>query len=381
MPPAKAHLRFPTRKIGLHVALALVLPFLCDLPSRAVAPRTLKVCFDSTEMFTESCGTKGTATASTLTAQQQADVIAKVQSKYDAALGAGSVMVMAGAAGANETKIIVNGGKAPGDLAGTEWGDAGQANGPGVCHEGEFTADGLTGSDLVMAIAETVAHEAGHKFGLDHNWDSPPSLMTEGSKVSTAQRKPGNRNFTADDTKKLSKNICKQAQQKDAIGPRELGTTVGEAVSPPPNVPDDQYLDAQVTWLKGGPGVEFGYIGSAQEFIFVADEASTTFLTILCGGSIDLAASDGVNVYRLSEGGGSFELSNPNPNNPQEAQRALVSFPAAGLSVQLDVIPGTTGGFHRVAVTSVPALSLAGFWALVGLLMAAGFLVLKRAKA
>ena len=379
MHPARADLRFPNRKASLYIAFVLALPFLCDLPSHAVAPRTLKVCFDSTEMFTESCGTKGTATPSTLTAQQQADVIAKVQSKYDAALGAGSVMVMAGAAGANETKIIVNGGKAP--EPGKKFGNAGQANGPGVCHEGEFRALGLTGSDLVMAIAETVAHEAGHKFGLAHNWDSPPSLMTEGKKVSLAQRKPGNREFNPDDTEKLSKNICKQAQQKDAIGPRELGTTVGEAVSPPPNVPDDQYLDTQVTWLKGGPGVEFGYIGSAQEFIFVADEASTTFLTILCGGSIDLAASDGVNVYRLSEGGGSFELSNPNPNNPQEAQRALVSFPAAGLSVQLDVIPGTTGGFHRVAVTSVPALSLAGFWALVGLLMAAGFLVLKRAKA
>jgi hypothetical protein len=378
--------RFPVRALvrrgGLGLAFSVLL--LAALPgsarSKPPAAKSIKVCFSSTAMFTESCGTQGTATASGLTAQQQTDVINKIQSKYDKALGAGSVTVMSGAAGANDTKIIVNGGQAPGALQGKEYGDAGKGNGPGVCHEGEFTADGLSGNDLVMAIAETVAHEAGHKLGLDHNWDNPPSLMTEGSKVSLNQRKPGSRCFTADDTKKLNKNICKNAEKKDSIGANELGVTVGETVLTPPNQPDDRHLDCRVSWLAGPPSAEFGYISINGEFIFVADNLSQTFFSLLYTGSIDLAVLDGFGLHKLSNGGGSFSFSNPNPDNPSESLSANVVFPSAGVVVQLDVMAtnGTTGGFHSIA--SVPALPGWSLGALTFLALLTGLFVLARTR-
>ena len=99
--------------------------------------------------------------------------------------------------------MILNGGKAPGVNEGKEYGDAGKPGKPGVVHEGEFTADTFSGNELVNGVAESLAHEGGHKLGLGHNWDKHITKMTEGSKVSTADRKTKKRKFNDDDKKKL----------------------------------------------------------------------------------------------------------------------------------------------------------------------------------
>ena len=100
------------------------------LPQLAHAQKTLKINFDSTDKFTESDDVEGTAVASGLAAADKAKVIAKIQKKYDDALGANIVKVMEGSG--DDHDMIIQGGKAPGTNAGKEAGDAGKPGKPGV---------------------------------------------------------------------------------------------------------------------------------------------------------------------------------------------------------------------------------------------------------
>jgi len=215
------------RLVFVLVALLLALP-------SAHAQKTISIDFDSTDAFTESDDVKGTSKKSALTDEQKKAVIANVQKEYDDALGGGKVKVEAGKAG--DVKMIVNGGRAPGKNEGKEAGDAGKPGKPGVAHEGEFLERGFAGAGLVNAIAETVAHEAGHKLGIaEHNADDPPSKMTRGSLVTDAQRKADARKFTEHDIEKLKKTLgIAKPEQKDAIVPG-LNVFRGEDVNPSPN--------------------------------------------------------------------------------------------------------------------------------------------------
>jgi hypothetical protein len=337
----------------LAVLSALAAAAFAQAPANA---KKISINFGSTDKFTESCGTEGTATASGLSAAQKAAVVAKVQAKYDAALGAGAVTVCEGKGG--DVDVIINGGRAPGALQGKEYGDAGKPGKPCVCHEGEFTNNGFTGDDLVNAIAETAAHEAGHKLGLGHNWDNPPSLMTEGGKVPDATRKADGRAFTADDIKKLGKNVCVKAENKDTTGANNLRTSVKEMINPPPHQPDDRYMDVKVRWLTGPPAAEFGYISSAGEFVFVADQTNTggneTFMSFLYSAGVNLAVREGTSVFSLEAGNGIYQLNNPNPNDLSHFLFAQVGINATSgtVAVGLEVIDGLLrrGGFGAPSI-------------------------------
>ena len=342
-------------------------------PRTAHAQKTLKLNFSSTDKFTESDDVEGTATASGLTAAQKAAVIMKVQKKYDDALGANMVTVSEGSGG--DTDMIIQGGKAPGTNAGKEAGDAGKPGKPGVVHVQEIkdylNMPGMPATDdeIVCTIAETAAHEAGHKYGLSHNWESPPTLMTTGSKVTKAQRKADNRSFTADDTKKLQKSIGGgKKEHKDGLGATDLGIFNGDYLAAPVNLPDGRYLDVKATLLNGPAGVEFGYISHTGEFVFNGDQTNgmtnPAFISFVYGSEIltgpgaagaDMAVAFGSSVFSLSTLDGSYALSAPNPNNPAVFGQALLFFntPFGSVNYQLDVIyeaetGGTTGGFYRV---------------------------------
>lgn len=333
------------------LAAALLLGATTLAAQAPAVAKKIAIDFGSTAKYVESCGTEGTAAASSLTAAQKAAVITKVQAKYDAALGAGAVTVCEGKGG--DIDVIVSGNRAPGALQGKEYGDAGKPGKPCVCHEGEFTNNGFAGDDLVNAIAETCAHEAGHKLGLGHNWDNPPTLMTEGGKVPDATRKADGRDFNADENKALMKNVCVKADGKDSIGTGDLRLKVGEWISPPPFQPDDRYLDAKVVWLTGPGTAEFGYISSAGEFVYLADATNIlgneTYMSFLYSAGVDFAVRDGTQVFSLGNGNGAYQLNNPNPNDPTHFLNAQVvintgSGPAA---IALEVIDGLlrTGGF------------------------------------
>ena len=337
------------------------------LPQLALAQKTVKVNFDSTAKFTESDDVEGTAVASGLAAADKAKVIMKMQKKYDDALGAGMVMVMEGSGG--DVDLIIQGGTAPGTNAGKEYGDAGKPGKAGVVHVKEFTNDGFAGDELLCAIGENAAHEAGHKFGLSHNWEKPPTLMTTGSKTTTAQRKADNRAFTADDTKKLQKAIGGgKKENKDSKFSTDLGVFKGQSVIAPINKPDDRYLDVKAMLLNGPAGVEFGYISQTGEFVFQGDNTNDmtnpTFMSFVYGDDLnvgpraagaDMAVAFGLDVFSLSTLSGSYSLSDPNPNNPSVFGQALLFFntPFGSVNYQLMVIyedetGGTTGGFYRV---------------------------------
>ncbi|MGJ5820551.1 PEP-CTERM sorting domain-containing protein [Paludibaculum fermentans] len=257
---------------------------------------------------------EGTATKSALTAAQKAIVIKKIQEEYDTALGAGKVKVEEGSGG--DLDIIINGGKAPGVNQGKEYGDAGVEGKPGVVHEGEFTADGFTGDELATSIGESAAHEAGHKLGLKHNEDSPPSKMTDGGKITTAQRKADSREFTPSDIETLKKSLgLASAEQKGGSMFADLGVYVGD-----PNgflwKPDDTYLNASATFFSSSPNAQWGYITTAGDFVPEGGNGfSDAAMTFIYTAGVDLAVQDGPNLYRLELGQGNYVLTNPNPHN------------------------------------------------------------------
>jgi hypothetical protein len=315
--------------------------------------KTISINFDSTDNFTESDDVKGTAAKSGLTAAQRASVVSKVQMEYDAAVGAGVVKVSEGDNG--DVKMIVNGGRAPGVNQGKEAGDAGKSGQPGVAHEGELTNRGFAGDDLVNGIAETVAHEAGHKLGIaEHNSDNPPTKMTKGNLVTDAQRKADARAFDAHDIKKLKMNLgIKDPEQKDSFSTGDLDIFRGQSIVVSPNIPDDQFLDVNVQFT-GPPGAEFGYISSSNEFVFEGDPLDNPypgFLTFIYSTGANLAVEFDGTVSSLENGGGTYSLFNPNPDNPQVFLTADLLFNTSmGMATLVlnDTVESTTGGFVAV---------------------------------
>lgn len=346
---------------------ALIFGFLVlTLPAWA-APVSLKIDFDSKAGYVESDDVAGTAKPSGLTAAQKQSVIALVQKKYDDALGAGVVTVSEGKGG--DYDIIANGDQAPGKNKGNEYGDCGKPGRPGVAHVGEFVTDGYKDQDLINAVGETIAHEAAHKLGLNHNTDSPPSLMTDGKGVTGAVRKKDDRKFTDNDIKELKKNTnIKNAEKKTTTDKKDLSVFRGASVNFIKG--DDDYLDAS-TIFSGTPGAEFGYISADGEFVFVGDYTNTSsnsiFTTFEYTAGEDIALNYGGTLYTLENGGATFTLSDPNPYNPAVFQIATITFATPGdpavLTFDANVV-ATTGGF--TAVPEPSALLLLGAGTLTG---------------
>ena len=309
------------------------------------AALTITIDFNSSGGFKESDGTAGTATPSGLTDAQKKAIIAVVQKEYDDALGAGKVKVSEGTGG--DVPIVVQGGQAPGGLKDTQYGDAGQAGGPGVVHAGEFTHDGFSGDGLTNGIGETVAHEAGHKLGLSHNLDAPPSKMTKGTLVSKAQRESDNRKFTEGDKEILKRDPRLAAGAppklpKPAPGASALGVCIGLPVVQTPKA-DDNYLDAKVTF-QAPPGTEYGYLGAGGTFAFQGSAASKPHLVTF------VFSRPYVFVLR-GEGGAAYaarvSLANPGERPKGVFRTATIMFRGspARLTLTADVSRG--GGFFQ----------------------------------
>ena len=340
-------------------------------PQSAYAEKTIKVNFDSTADFEESGTDKGTATKSTLTAAQRAAVIAKVQKEYDDAVGAGKVKVSEGSGGNYD--MTVSGGRAP--TVNSKYGNAGKPGKTGLTYEGEFTADGFTGDELVNGIAETVAHEAGHKLGLNHNSDSPPTKMTSTDTTPTIeQRKADSRSFNDDDKKILSNSLALgNAEQKDTFMAGDLGVMVGQMVPPPPNKPDDYYLNSFVSF-NAADGVNFGYISHSNEFVFQGDNTDTFShpgeFTFLYTAGTDFAVQVGGEIFSLEDGFGSIALSDMNPFNPNDFQMADITFHTSFGTDELllnATIDPTTGGFFLVPEPPAWLLLASGFASLLSI--------------
>lgn len=352
--------------------------------------KSIKINFNGANKIKESCGIEATPTASGLSAADKAAVIAKVQSKYDNALGAGKVNVTEGTGG--DVEIIVNGGTAPGTQAGKEYGDAGVDGKPGIVHEGEFAGAGFAaGAERVNGIGETAAHEAGHKLGLAHNWDNPPGVMTEGGKVNTATRKADNRALNADDTKKLQnlpKAVNARAGAKEGwLGPNDLGITVGDLIAASPNRPDDRHLDCSARYLSGPSGVQFGYISGSGHFVYQGDylngPSNPTYMSFLYTAGADMAVNNGGDISTLSNHRGTFTLSNGNPYNSQVYLSAQLQFMTTSgpATIVLDVVMPTpaSGGFGSLA--TIPTVSEWGLIVLGLGVLTAGTIFIRRGRA
>lgn len=343
-------------RFGIRSLLPVAILWL-SLVGMALAQKTIKIDFESTDKHVESDNVEGTAAKSGLSAEQRTKVIAQIQKQYDDAVGAGKVAVSEGKGG--DINIIVNGGKAPGVNAGKEYGDAGKPGKPGVVHEGEFAARGFAGNELVNGIAESVAHEAGHKLGLVHNWDTAPNTkMTEGSKVTDAVRKADARAFNNSDKESLNKNLgLKNAEQKDSYTPfkhERLGVFVGESALSPLNQPDDTYLDAYAIF-SGPAGMEFGYLSATDEFVFQGDydndASNPAFMSFIYTASQDIAVRYGSEIVALSGDLAYFLLTDQNPLNPAVYRVADLFFDTSVGSAQLTLsatIDPSTGGFQQI---------------------------------
>jgi hypothetical protein len=333
-----------------HVLLALLgAPILAATAHALVTGKSIKLDFSSTASFTESDNIAGTATPSGFSAADKATIIALVQQRFDKASSTGVYKVSEGAGG--DVNIIINGGTAPGTNMGKEYGDEGKPGGPGVVHVGEFMGQGFMGAGLTTGVGETAAHEAGHKLGLEHNWDNRPTLMTEGSKVTMAQRLAGNRKFNTTDSNTLNQNSSNtKSHHKDNVGLNNLLVFVGERVGPPPNFPDDRYLNCYAL-LNAPVGWQFGFMSSTGEFVFQGDytnnPSNPAFMSLPYSAGLDLAVRMGSTRYKLSDGStvATSSLSVVNPNNTAVFQQADIFFPGGvQLTLQATIDP-TTGGF------------------------------------
>lgn len=324
--------------------------------SHADGVKTIMVDFDSEAVFEESDGSDGKAAKSKLTADQKKAVIARIQQEYDNAVGPGKVKVSEGKGG--DYNVIISGDNGPNET----YGNAGKTGKSALTYEKTFTDRGFSGDALVNGVAETAAHEVGHKLGLKHNEGPTPSKMTKGTLVPDDVRKRGGLEFNDNDIKILKATLeLSQSEQKDSIHPRDLGIAVGRPVGHTTNLPTDYTLDALAAFT-GHAGDAFGYISADGEFVFQGD-ASPTFMSFLYTAGADLAVRQGDQIFTLEDGAASFLLSDPNPNNPDVFMIADVSFDTpAGIDHLLLDSSGdpTTGGFQTVPEPPTLALLLAG---------------------
>ena len=357
----------------LRLRLTAILAALWFAASLAHAQKTIKVNFDSTDAYVESDDVAGTAAKSSLTAAQRVKVLAIIQKEYDNAVGAGKVKVSQGTGG--DVDVTVNGARAPGTNQGKEYGDAGKQGRTGVVHEGEFINNGFKEDELVNGVAESVAHEAGHKLGIaEHNNDKPAGKMTNlpiNDPASNAIRKKDGREFGAHDTKKLKENGgLASAEFRPGVFGTDLGVFVGKPVAPQS---DDNYLQTFVDFT-GPAGAKFGYTSMSGEFVFAGDTSDQPypgFLTLIYSGGVDLAVSVGGEIFSLASLGGSFTLSDPNPLNRAVFQTAHLAFETSAGRAQLTLdasVDATTGGFMapvpEPTTTALMALGVIGLMAL-----------------
>lgn len=351
------------RTLTRTVALSILYIFLAAAcPAVYAAGTTIKINFSSTAEYTESDGVVGTATASGLTDAQKTAVIALVQKEYDAAVGKGVVTVSEGSGGTVD--MIVNGSQAPGANKGKEYGDAGTKTGPGIVHAGEFVNQGFTGVGLTNGIGESVAHEAGHKFGLGHTKGDNTSKMAGdlpiGNDAANTVRKNDNRAFVADDVKKLKQHFgLKDGDQKDGTLPTDLGVFVGQTVDP---ISDDNPLEASANFV-GPDGAQFGYTSCDGEFVLQGDTTTSPSepMTLFYGDGLNLAVQLGSSTYQLSDGSAvaQYVLNNPNPLNSSVFQTAIVTFNTASGTATLTLnapYNPSTGGFFRPTGTGAAAI-------------------------
>jgi hypothetical protein len=329
----------------------VVMLVLCAV-SFSHAQKTIKVNFDSTDNYQLSCGVFGTATKSGLDATARTAIIAKMQTEYDDAVGKGKVIVSEGSGG--DINMIVTGGEAPAAAKRALFGNAGRDGQVGLVFLGRFQARGLTGDTLNNAVGETAAHEAGHKLGLNHNGNSPPTKMT--SPLSLDDRKMDSRKFNNTDKVVLAQSLgLTNAEQKDdSDSAAELGVSVG-LVNYKDNVsePDDIALETTAWENWAGLGCpQFGYISSDGEFVFQGDCTTTRSsgaipFSFQYDSTEDIAVSfDGV-VYPLSQFGTAV-LTVQSPYNPSVYAHAFLNFnipQQPPLSVEFNIRGYTTGGF------------------------------------
>jgi hypothetical protein len=302
----------------------------------------ISVLFDSTGLAVkESGGAVHMATASLLGQTERGTLLATLQGIFDDVFGGGAVSVEEGSGGCIHS--VISSGTS---RSGVFYGNAGAEDQPVLVYEGQFRANPafVSEDELARAMAETLAHEIGHKLGVQgHNCDDPPSLdlMTCGEKVTPAVRKLGQRLFNAVDKTRMSLNLpLVSGEPKSNADPNDLAILNGAFCVPPQLVPDDSYLSLKAN-LTSNMSTQFGYINSFGEFVYQCDSSNP--LVIMGShfdGGFDLAARIGGPtgpVYSFSNGGGCFTLNTPNPNNPAVFLSAQVSFPAIGASVTLDV--------------------------------------------
>ena len=289
-------------------AAALLASAILAIPAHA-AGKTIKIDFNSTADFTESCGAKGKAKPSGLTKEQKDTIIAGVQAEYDDAVGAGNVMVMEGTGG--DVDMIVSGDDAPAGLK--EYGDAGQPGKPGVVHKGRFDAKGFTDAELTNGIAVALAHEAGHKFGLDHNESTGDNVtkMTSGgaTKLNDAKLKADNLKFSGTDKDKLKKVIGTASpgklEDKTSFVPGDLGVRPTDRTDPGDLI--DRYLDAFANY-SGPVNSEIGYISYTGDFVAINDVLQPSAQipwTFMYDAGVDVAVMVSNSLFTLEHGNGS----------------------------------------------------------------------------
>jgi hypothetical protein len=346
----------------------------------AHAVKVVKVNFNSTGTVTESNGKEHMATATGFDRDQVANILAKAQRIYDNALGAGAVMFMEGTGG--DVDMVVSGGTSPDK---PKYGNAGKPGQPGVVYKGEFDSEGLGGNDLINALGETLAHELAHKFGVNHNWDDPPSIMTAGGKVPVEVRIACLRAFTSADIDILRETrLIAATEHSDTLLQNGLQVHIGSQVMPAAHRGEDPYLSSSANFT-GPSGSAFGYMSSGGQFIFQGDRQRPSFLTFLYNSSVDLAVRlhDG-SVHTLSGGSGRIGLGNPNPNNPNVFSVAQVQFDTNGdgnpdaFLILNATVESTTGGF---GATPIPVLTGPGLIVLPLLILGMGVWVLRKQKA
>jgi hypothetical protein len=319
----------------------------------------ISVLFDSAGLpLRESSGKAHVAAGSQLAASDRGVVVDTLQAMFDDALGLNAVIVDEGSAGC--IHAVVSSGKSP---SGALYGNAGAAGLPVVIYEGEFRANPayLNDTEIAQAMAETVAHEIGPKLGLQgHNMHTPQDLLTAGELVHPDVRKQGLRRFDPVDKTRLTLNQpLVTAEPKSGANYNDLAIFNGSFCVPPMHIPDDSYVSMMST-LSAPIFLEFGYLNEVGEFVYQGD---TNNQMVPMGshfdGGFDLAVRSGGAVHSLSNGGGCFTLSAPNPANPTVYLRADVEFAAVSATLSLDVdASNSTGG---LLIPSAGGCGSAGF--------------------
>jgi hypothetical protein len=294
----------------------------------------------------ESEGTPHAATTSQLSSSERMLVLDNVQAIFDDALGPEIVTVEEGRSGC--INVVVS------DGLGTvtdRYGNAGEERRPALVFERRFRQNPTytTEVERAYAISETIAHEVGHKLGLQgHNRDMPRTIMTAGEDVPPEVRKLGARRFVAIDRERMEFNQpLLTSEPKNKAAPNDLAIRNGSFCVAPNMTPEDSYLSLKAVFSSVDAPADFGYINAVGEFVYQGD---TTNSDVIIGshfdGGFDLAVLTGGQLYTFSNGDGCYTLTKENPDGPGAFLNATVEFPGIGATLLLEVLnaDNTTGG-------------------------------------